>query len=855
MPSRIRVLHVDDDPAFVDLTATALEREREQFAVETASSADDGLDRLAGADYDCIVSDYDMPGMDGIDFLTAVRNEYQDLPFILFTGKGSEEVASDAISAGVTDYLRKGSGTDQYELLANRITNAVSQVRAERQLEAERQRFQILFDRLSQATVEVEYRADEPIVERVNPAFEETFGYDAADIVGESLDAYIVPEDRTEEAADINRRVQDGASLDSEEVTRQTADGTRRFLLQNAVYDDGTGGFAIYTDVTERKRRERELERQNTRLRALFEHFPEPTEAYAYRDGEPYVVDVNEAFTETFGYEKETAVGSHVDDLVVPPDRREEARRIDERVKAGDRIDAELRRQTADGLGDFRLRNIRLPEDEHIDGYAVYADITAYKERQRELERQNDLFRKAQDIADVGAWEYDITADELTWTAKTYEIHGISEEREITVEDAIDFYHPDDRPAIRDAVTEATETGEPYDLEARLVTAAGDQRWIRTRGDPQTADGSIVRVRGTIQDITAHKEREAELREQTRRLEELTSQFERQYRHLFEEAPVMAVVTRADDGAPVIEDCNQRFAERLGYERASLIGRDLAELYTAESKQRLLDDGGYDRALSGEFMREERTFVTADGGTVETLLRAVPRADAREETDGTLAMYIDISTRRDVERENARLEEFIDIISHDLRNPLNAAQSYRELVADDCDSEYLANVQRAHDRMETLIEDLLAYARSGQRVETTEPVALEDVANQCWDGITTDDATLAIETDRSIRANRSRVYQLVENLLRNAVEHTGPDTTITVGDLPDGFYVEDTGPGIPPETRDEVFTTGYSTSDEGTGFGLNIVEQIAEAHGWTIRVTEGTAGGARFEIRGVETAG
>ncbi|PSQ59360.1 MAG: hypothetical protein BRD23_04610 [Halobacteriales archaeon SW_9_67_25] len=181
MNSPIRVLHVDDDPAFADLTATALEREREGFAVETAASAADGLERLGKEDYDCIVSDYDMPRTDGIDFLAAVREEYPDCPFILYTGKGSEEVASDAISAGVTDYLRKGSGTDQYELLANRITNAVSQVRAERQLEEQRQRFRILFDRLSQATVEVEYRDDEPIVERVNPAFEETFGYDAAE--------------------------------------------------------------------------------------------------------------------------------------------------------------------------------------------------------------------------------------------------------------------------------------------------------------------------------------------------------------------------------------------------------------------------------------------------------------------------------------------------------------------------------------------------------------------------------------------------------------------------------------------------------------------------------------------------
>jgi len=135
----IRVLHVDDERALGELVATLLAREDEQITVVTEPSASDGLARLEAdhEEIDCIVSDYEMPGMDGVEFLEAVRDDYPDLPFILFTGKGSEEVASEAISAGATDYLQKESGTEQYELLANRIQNAVSQtrgVRAQHQL-------------------------------------------------------------------------------------------------------------------------------------------------------------------------------------------------------------------------------------------------------------------------------------------------------------------------------------------------------------------------------------------------------------------------------------------------------------------------------------------------------------------------------------------------------------------------------------------------------------------------------------------------------------------------------------------------------------------------------------------------
>jgi PAS domain S-box-containing protein len=132
---RISVLHVDDEPGLAETAAGFLRHENDGFSVETETSASEGLERLSEAAFDCVVSDYDMPEMNGIEFLKAVRAAYPDLPFVLFTGKGSEEVASEAISAGVSDYLQKRGGTERYTLLANRIENLVAQHRAEAGLE------------------------------------------------------------------------------------------------------------------------------------------------------------------------------------------------------------------------------------------------------------------------------------------------------------------------------------------------------------------------------------------------------------------------------------------------------------------------------------------------------------------------------------------------------------------------------------------------------------------------------------------------------------------------------------------------------------------------------------------------
>lgn len=203
-------------------------------------------------------------------------------------------------------------------------------------------------------------------------------------------------------------------------------------------------------------------------------------------------------------------------------------------------------------------------------------------------------------------------------------------------------------------------------------------------------------------------------------------------------------------------------------------------------------------------------------------------------------------------RQNERLDEFASVLSHDLRNPLTVAGGRLELVRDECESTHLDGIEQAHERMETLIEDLLVLSREGDAVTDFEPVDLTTMAEECWTTVETADATLVTDIDCRVQTDPTRLKQLFENLIRNAVEHGGANVTITVGELDEGFYIEDDGPGIPESDRTEVFTAGFTTNAEGTGFGLSIVKRIAEAHNWEIGLSEATNGGTRFEIIDVE---
>ena len=311
------------------------------------------------------------------------------------------------------------------------------------------------------------------------------------------------------------------------------------------------------------------------------------------------------------------------------------------------------------------------------------------------------------------------------------------------------------------------------------------------------------------------------------------------------------------------EYVNDAFVELTGYDREEIIG-SRPELMKSEDGAERAD------AMLAEIVSEtgpdSKQFPveihTNDGEVIPCRdhMAALPFED---EFRGSVGILRDISEqeqqRRELARQNERLEEFVSVISHDLRSPLDMAKTATELASETDEPAYFEKIAAAHDRMGQMIDELVTLARTGEPVTQRDCLSLPALAEAAHKTVTTD-ATLRTESETAIEGDPGRMRRLFENLIGNAADHAGPEVTVTVGAVEDadgagatGFYIEDDGPGIPLEDRDRVFEPGVTTDENGTGFGLAIVRRIADAHGWTVTVEDGADGGTRFLFTGVDT--
>ena len=629
--------------------------------------------------------------------------------------------------------------------------------------------------------------------------------------------------------------------------------------------------------AVERIRSQQRVEASERRFRSLFEDADHPLVLYRTVEDRPATVEyANEAAEELFDASETELAECCLDSLLaadasalVPED-------------GAHTVETEVAEPVSMRVLDVTVKP--MPGAAGVDAFAELRDVTEQTQRERVLTSLHDATRRMfvnedrREIASVMVEAAQGLVD-LPFVGVFFERDG--DLHPTAVSSPVSLDGPPVLHAGESIAWEVFESGEsewvrevadhpkahdpesPIDEEFvfplgdhGVLLVGADEDDDLTREDHDLA--AVLAANGEAALDRAERERrlrvqETELRSERNRLAAL-----------FENVPSPTAGFSVEDGEPIVQSVNSAFEAVFGHSEAELVGENIDDYIVPPSREEEADL--YNEKLkAGQNINVEVRRLTADGPR-DFLLDVVPFKLEEPNVQG-YAMYTDITERkereRELERQNDRLEEFASIVSHDLRNPLNVARGYVELAEETKSDEHFERVDEALERMADIVEDVLTLARQGRSLEGREPVPLAEAAESAWRNVTTDGASLELDEPPTLSADPTRIGSLLENLFGNAVEHgigdedaartDGDGLTVTVGRLDaadgeTGFYVEDDGVGIPAERRDVVFESGETFSVDGTGFGLAIVEDIVEAHGWRVELTECVDGGARFEF-------
>lgn len=499
----------------------------------------------------------------------------------------------------------------------------------------------------------------------------------------------------------------------------------------------------------------------------------------------------------------------------------------------------------------------------------------------------------------------------LYWNDRVAEIAGM-DDGELESTHPIEFFCGEDKQRLMSAVSDCEPTDLPVTIEMALPGSGGRRVPYEFTNSRLVEDGTEIGICGIGRNVSEYKrtlETLERLLEGTRDLMAAEGQI-----GVAETAVSAAneVLGLAHTGICLVDgNC----LEPIAY--TDIVETSLEPIPTLETDSlawevfKSGEDRVYERVHEEPGVHNPETHLRSEIifslGEYGVLLAGSEEQSAFGDADVYFAKLLAAATESaldradreaELERKNAQLEEFVGVVSHDVRNPLNVADGSLRLAIQTGDDDYLEQVAESHRRMNEIIEGLLVLAREGNAIGETRPVVVGTVAEEAWTTVETGSGTLVIGDDRVIQADRNRLRQLFENAFRNSVEHrstdsrnsesssdsvehsstcsrnashsgdsvehsstnsrdgsrpddatedTGPDVEVTVEATPDGFRIEDDGVGIPETERKALLEAGFRTGD-GSGFGIPIIRSIAEGHGWTLSFGESDSGGLRIEI-------
>lgn len=670
----------------------------------------------------------------------------------------------------------------------------------------------------------------------VNTEAAQTYGLDKEQLLGRSLSEFLSKDPELDATLS-------GFRTDTkthEEIPIQSDDGETRTIECTTKTNFVPGQHLIVSrDVTERKERERALQNRTRQLQEVLKNIDA---AVWIRDDDNQYELVNQRFRDLFRIDSDVEISGTDATEMLPSEIAEQFRKNEQRAyETHEPVELEETVETDDGCRQYLTRITPIIDDGTVTGTCgVAVDITDQQERAEALaeatQRLESVIQRLESVIEVTP-EPIIVLDEDghidEWNDAARQVFGYTSEEVLGERfQSLDLVEEQDRPAFQERFERVLAGETIRELNVQRRRGDGTTVHLEVSATPlRDGSGTVTGMVAAAKDVTDRTDRVKTLE---------------QYEAAFEKAGDGMTITD-DEGR--IREVNAEAARIYGESRDQLLGRSMREFLPNEFDF----ESEWGEIQAASMKRAEMPILSADGGTHS--IEYTARSNFLQGQH--LIVSRDITDRkeheRELERQVERLDEFASMLSHDLRNPLSVAKTRLELASAESDSEHFASIERAHTRMESLIDDMLTLAREGSHSPDIEQVSLSEIVTGCWENVETEDATLNTEVDWTIQADENRLKQLLENLIRNAVEHGGPGVSVTIGELAGGFYVEDDGAGIATDDRTKVLEDGYSSKQEGTGFGLTIVKQAVEAHGWEISVTDGVAGGARFEITGVES--